>query len=286
MNNICYFSIDFEDFCYDYRKMHNINFNEKINKLAIDETYQEINNFCKKKLLESRITFFCTGILAKKYPEIIRKISQDGHEIACHYHYHDMIYKDTIHEFEDNIKKSIYYLSKASNQKIKGFRAPFFSLKKNHIEQINILSKYFDYDSSLIFNDIKDLINYKKNNCIKNISLYPVFGKKMNCFMNTKLGGTYFKILNKKKISSLIQESHSKGIIPIVYMHPYEFTSKKLFFLNFNKFKNVNFIKKTFLYFNQMRWHIYNEGIKNKLDYIFTKYRSGGKLNKLKKYYS
>ena len=32
MKQECYLSIDFEDFSYDYRKMHKISFNERINK--------------------------------------------------------------------------------------------------------------------------------------------------------------------------------------------------------------------------------------------------------------
>ena len=43
----------------------------------------------KNKLNNSKFTFFCTGILAQKYPDIIKQISNDGHEIACHYYHHD-----------------------------------------------------------------------------------------------------------------------------------------------------------------------------------------------------
>ena len=31
-----------------------------------------------------KCTFFCTGSIAKKFPESIRTIESKGHEIACH----------------------------------------------------------------------------------------------------------------------------------------------------------------------------------------------------------
>ena len=65
MKQECYLSIDFEDFSYDYRKMHKISFNERINKKKIDESFNVINKFCNDYLSSKKITFFCTGILAK-----------------------------------------------------------------------------------------------------------------------------------------------------------------------------------------------------------------------------
>ena len=71
-------------------------------------------------------------------------ISNDGHEIACHYYYHDDVYKEGINNFEENLRKAVFYLKKASNQKISGFRAPKFSVNMNNIEHYKIINKYFN----------------------------------------------------------------------------------------------------------------------------------------------
>jgi hypothetical protein len=278
MKQECYLSIDFEDFSYDYRKMHKISFNERINKKKIDESFNVINKFCNDYLSSKKITFFCTGILAKKYPDIIKRISDHGHEVACHYFYHDYVNKDNLIDFENNLLKAKYYLNKYSNQEIKGFRAPFFSLKKNNIDYLNVLSKHFEYDSSLSFTSIKELENYISINSIKNIKLYPVFHRNYFNLFNIKIGGTYMKLLSKHSLSSLINLSVSKKIIPILYLHPYEFMPDKTFFLNFNKINGISFRKKIFIYFNQFRWHFFNKPIINKLSFIYSEFDSPGKM--------
>ena len=278
MNYKCHLSIDFEDFCYDYRKMHGIKFDEKINKKSINESYEIIKFFCLNTLSSSKITFFCTGILAEKYPEIIKKISDDGHEIACHYYYHNYCNKDNIQDFESNLKKAKYYLNKASGQLIKGFRAPFFSINKDNIEYLKVLSKHFDYDSSLHFNSSTELNQYVKDNSIKNLKLHPVFNKNYMNLFNRKIGGTYMKILNSDSLLSLIKSSIDNKIIPIIYLHPYEFMPDKTFFLNYNKINSLGIFKKIFVYFNQFRWHYLNQGIINKLSIIFNNYDSAGKM--------
>ena len=39
-----------------------------------------------------RSTFFVTGKYAESYPEVVRRINEKGHEIACHGYNHDLIY--------------------------------------------------------------------------------------------------------------------------------------------------------------------------------------------------
>ena len=258
--------------------MYGIKFDEKINKKSIDKSYYLIKKIIVKYLSSSKITFFCTGILAKKYPEIIKKISDDGHEIACHYFYHNLAYNDNIEDFENNIIKAKYYLNKASGQTIKGFRAPFFSIKKENIEHINVLSKYFDYDSSLTFNSSTELNKFIYDNSIKNFKLYPVFNKNYMGLFNIKIGGTYLKFLSSNYLISLLDTSIKNNIIPIIYLHPYEFMPDKSFFVNYNQINNLSINKKLFVYFNQFRWHFFNQGIIYKLSKIFSKYSSAGKM--------
>ena len=77
-----------------------LNRHNEINKEALWRSYEVINNFLKSKLNSSKITFFCTGILATEYPDLIRKISDDGHEITCHYYFHDDDCDESLEEFE------------------------------------------------------------------------------------------------------------------------------------------------------------------------------------------
>ena len=63
----------------------------KVNFEALKLGYKLINEFCNNKLDSKKITFFTTGTVAETFPELLQQIASDGHEIACHYHYHDCL---------------------------------------------------------------------------------------------------------------------------------------------------------------------------------------------------
>ena len=51
-------------------------------------------------------TFFCLGWIAERYPELIKEIHSQGHEIACHGYAHRLIYEQSQEEFREDIKKA------------------------------------------------------------------------------------------------------------------------------------------------------------------------------------
>ena len=57
-------------------------------------------------------TFFCLGVIAQEHPQLIREISEKGHEIASHGWDHTIISEMSSNELEDDIKKSTEVLSK------------------------------------------------------------------------------------------------------------------------------------------------------------------------------
>ena len=76
----------------------------------------------------TRATFFCLGLVAEKYPELIRKIYDAGHEIGTHGWSHKSVKalgKDT---FRDELDRSIKLLEDICGEKVLGHRAPDFSI--------------------------------------------------------------------------------------------------------------------------------------------------------------
>jgi len=94
-------------------------------------------------------TFFVLGYIAEKFPELIKKISDLGHEISSHTYSHIDLRKVNKEEFEKDFFKSINILEKITGKKVEGFRAPFFSINKNNYWVFEILSKNITYDSSI-----------------------------------------------------------------------------------------------------------------------------------------
>jgi len=98
---------------------------------------------------EVKATFFVLGYLAEKFPALIKKIHEGGHEIASHSYSHPDLRKITKVEFENDFLKSLQIIEKITNEKVLGFRAPFFSINKKNFWVFDVLRKYIKYDSSV-----------------------------------------------------------------------------------------------------------------------------------------
>ena len=90
----------------------------------IDKILYLLNNY------QIKATFFCLGWVAKKYPELIKKIHNCGHQIGSHSYAHQLISYQTKTEFLEDLKKSIYCLEEIIGEKVICFRAPGFSINK------------------------------------------------------------------------------------------------------------------------------------------------------------
>jgi len=117
---------------------------EKVWKVGIPllmELYEKYN---------IKSTFFYTGYIADKFPEIVRMIIPYGHEVACHglSHKHDEAFDVLSYD------QQVYHLQKAkdilesiSNQDVISFRAP--ALRTNHNTVKALHKAGFKYDSSV-----------------------------------------------------------------------------------------------------------------------------------------
>ena len=96
-----YFTVDFEDFHYDALRHLNMS-DPPCREKALIKSYQRIKDICIRYLDNKKITFFVTGIVARKLPSLIKQIYDDGHEIGCHYNYHEDINKSHREYFAKN----------------------------------------------------------------------------------------------------------------------------------------------------------------------------------------
>ncbi len=142
-----YFSVDFEDFYYDTnRRLGNPNPSFKL--AALKKSYEIINRYSDQFFAGRRITFFVTAVLARKAPDLIQKIFNDGHEIACHYNFHDNVDNETAETFSDNLDIAIETLHSITGERPVGFRAPNFAISADNTFAYEELAKRFKYDSS------------------------------------------------------------------------------------------------------------------------------------------
>ncbi len=97
--------------------------------------------------LSFKSTFFFTGIIAELYPDLVKKISNEGHEIACH-NYHHRDYAELPHnEFLKDLENSKKLLEDISGKEVIGYRSPNSSIPDSLV--CDLEKAGFIYDSSI-----------------------------------------------------------------------------------------------------------------------------------------
>ena len=73
-------------------------------------------------------TFFTLGWVAERYPALMRRIADAGHEVASHGYDHARVFTLSPEAFRADLRRSRALLEDASGQRVVGYRAPSFSI--------------------------------------------------------------------------------------------------------------------------------------------------------------
>jgi polysaccharide deacetylase family protein (PEP-CTERM system associated) len=73
-------------------------------------------------------TFFTLGWVAERYPQMMRRIAAEGHEIASHGWDHARVFTMDAKSFAADIERARKVLEDTSGSKVSGYRAPSFSI--------------------------------------------------------------------------------------------------------------------------------------------------------------
>lgn len=179
-----------------------------------------------------KATFFVLGTVAEEHPELIKKISDAGHEIASHGYGHQLIYKQSKEEFRADIRKAKKITEKIINKKVIGYRAPSWSITDESKWALNILEEEgFKYSSSIfpIHTFLYGIAGAPKvpnhpivNN--KKLKLWEIPPSSYK-FLVKELGfsgGFYFRFFPWFVIKHIIKSKNKKGIPVVCYIHPWE----------------------------------------------------------------
>jgi peptidoglycan-N-acetylglucosamine deacetylase len=96
----------------------------------IDENMERIFSLLADN--KQKATFFCLGWVARKYPNIIKKIAEKGYEIATHSDLHQLAYEQDYKTFKIDLQTSIDALQQVIGKKVRAYRAPGFSIKQEN----------------------------------------------------------------------------------------------------------------------------------------------------------
>ena len=76
----------------------------------------------------ARATFFTLGWIAERYPQLVRRIVDDGHELASHGFAHQRASEQSPEAFFADIQLAKIVLEDIAGVEVRGYRAPSFSI--------------------------------------------------------------------------------------------------------------------------------------------------------------
>lgn len=81
---------------------------------------------------DAKATFFTLGWIAERYPQVVRRIVGNGHELASHGYGHQRASDLTPGQFRDDVTRAKHILEDLGGVAIRGYRAPSFSINRNN----------------------------------------------------------------------------------------------------------------------------------------------------------
>lgn len=179
-----------------------------------------------------KATFFVLGWVAERYPELVKSIHSQGHEIASHGYSHQLIYKQTQTVFREETAKSKSILEDLIQTPVTGYRAASYSITTQSLWALDILAELgFTWDSSVfpVYHDRYGIPKSPRSpyNIITNsgapVTEFPLTTAKVLGQTVPAAGGGYFRQYPYQLSRWLFNHASTHGNHPqIFYLHPWE----------------------------------------------------------------
>jgi len=268
-------SIDWEDFgqliCRDVHNIVTAPLND------IDRQTDIILEMLDER--DQKATFFVLGMLAKYKPDLVKKIDECGHEIAMHGSAHNVLHSLTPAEVKADLAEAFGLISGITGKQVFGYRAPCFSIRQDNLEVLGYLAELgIQYDSSIFpvrmprygiddFDPDNRLYQLPGGLEIVELPLttLSILGRRIPV-----AGGGYIRLMPKTVLKRVFHRLVDAGVAPMIYMHPYEFDSRRLD-------SSANFpadLPRSGLqvFKLNLKWNIFRKSIHNKIDYLLQNY--------------
>ena len=176
-----------------------------------------------------RGTFLIVGWVAKRYPDLVRRIVDQGHEVGCHSHLHRLVHTMSPDQFESDLCTALEILRDLSGQPVDIYRAPGFSITER------CLPWAFD---RLVRHGVRIDVSIVPGTCMyggictspRDIHRVPVDGNCLIAFPVSVLqilgrslqfsGGGYLRLFPKSLLRRGFDQNHRAGRPVMTYIHP------------------------------------------------------------------
>lgn len=178
------------------------------------------------------LTCFVLGLFADKFPETIRRMVREGHEVASHGYGHVNVNEQTPEQFREDIRRSKGQLEDLTGAPIIGYRAPCFSIGRAGDWALETLAdEGFLYDSSIFpsptyrFGRADFPPTPVRAVLASGRTLVEFPAATLRCMGRVLpvAGGGYHRLLPWSAIRWAVRKSLAANEVFTLYCHPYEF---------------------------------------------------------------
>ncbi len=176
----------------------------------------------------TRATFFTLGWIAERYPQLLRRIVDGGHELASHGYGHQRVTELSPEAFSQDVVRAKHLLEDIGGSAVAGYRAPSFSIGESNLWAFERLAAAgYRYSSSIypIRHDHYGMPGAPR-------FAHPVAGGLIEVPVSTvrvggrnfpSSGGGFFRLLPYAVSRALIRRVNAHDGQPAVfYFHPWE----------------------------------------------------------------
>jgi len=176
----------------------------------------------------TQATFFTLGWIAQRYPQLVRRIAAQGHEVASHGYGHQRASDLSEQAFSADIESAKKILEDLSGAPVIGYRAPSFSIGSANLWAFDCLARAgYRYSSSIypIRHDHYGMPDAPRFAHQVNAELMEVPITTLRMFSRNlpSSGGGYFRLLPYAVSRWMLQRvNRAEGEAAIFYFHPWE----------------------------------------------------------------
>jgi polysaccharide deacetylase family protein (PEP-CTERM system associated) len=177
-----------------------------------------------------KATFFILGWIAERFPELVRRVADSGHEIASKGYYHRSVKDMSPEEFREDCLRAQEALEDASGKKVLGYRVANGWFHPTDLWALDVLAELgYAYDSSIAaigkrFPRTPDrrFLHQHQHGDLK-IHELPISASKVFGMQIPISGGNYFRQIPSLLIRRAIRHWDQHVEAPLVmYFHTWE----------------------------------------------------------------